>query len=67
MMRTTRRKEMRAMKTKKLKKEVDKTIKYLCKKVRDDNYIWDYKDSMARTLGIMMKTRARLGKSKKTK
>lgn len=55
------------MKTKKLKKEVDKTIKYLCKKVRDDNYIWDYKDSMARTLGIMMKTRARLGKSKKTK
>lgn len=27
------------MKTKKLKKEVDKTIKYLCKKVRDDNYM----------------------------
>ena len=34
------------MKTKKLKKEVDKTIKYLCKKVRDDNYMCDYKDSM---------------------
>lgn len=55
---------MGTLKTKKLKKEVDKTIKYLCKKVRDDNYIWDYKDSMARTLGIMMKTRARLGKKK---
>lgn len=27
------------MKAKKLKKEVDKTIKYLCKKVRDDNYM----------------------------
>lgn len=36
------------MKAKKLKKEVDKTIKYLCKKVRDDNYMCDYKDSMTR-------------------
>lgn len=25
------------MKTKKLKKEVDKTIKYLCKEIRNDN------------------------------
>ena len=58
---------MKAVKTKKLKKEVDKTIKYLCEKVRDDNYYYDYKDAMTRTLGIMMKTRARLGKSKKTK
>jgi hypothetical protein len=58
---------MGTMKAKKLKKEVDKTIKYLCKKVRDDNYMCDYKDSMARTLDSMMKTRARLGKSKKTK
>lgn len=55
------------MKTKKLKKEVDKTIKYLCEKVRDDNYYYDYKDAMTRTLGIMMKTRARLRKSHKTK
>lgn len=30
------------MKAKKLKKEVDKTIKYLCKKVRDDNYMCEY-------------------------
>lgn len=52
------------MKTKKLKKEVDKTIKYLCEKVRDDEYHYDYKDSMVRTLGSMMKTRARLGKKK---
>lgn len=55
------------MKTKKLKKEVDKTIKYLCEQIRNDKCYYDYKDAMTRTLGSMMKTRARLGKSKKTK
>lgn len=55
------------MKTKKLKKEVDKTIKYLCKEIRNDKCYYEYKDSMTRTLDSMMKTRSRLGKSKKTK
>ena len=58
---------MGTMKTKKLKKEVDKTIKYLCKEIRNDKCYYEYKDNMTRTLGSMMKTRARLGKSKKTK
>lgn len=58
---------MKAVKTKKLKKEVDKTIKYLCEEIRNSEYHYDYKDAMTRTLGSMMKTRARLGKSKKTK
>lgn len=55
------------MKTKKLKKEVDKTIKYLCEQIRNSEYHYDYKDTMARTLAEMMKTRARLRKSHKTK
>lgn len=67
MVRMTRRKEMKAVKTKKLKKEVDKRIKYLCEQIRNDKCYYDYKDAMTRTLGSMMKTRARLGKSKKTK
>lgn len=52
------------MKTKKLKKEVDKAIKYLCEQIRDSEYHWDYKDAMARTLAEMMKARAHLGKKK---
>lgn len=34
------------MKTKKLKKEVDKTIKYLCKEIRNDKCYYEYKDSI---------------------
>lgn len=58
---------MKAVKTKKLKKEVDKTIKYLCEEIRNSEYHYDYKDAMTRTLAEMMKTRARLRKSHKTK